>query len=333
MDKHTAAVLGEEAARIRAQTLPGSNADSDIDVEADDLEDTNASRGLSVTRSCTLCRALVQDIQVAFPREIRDFIWTALLALEWSATADIDGVLCSKYDPVGARYERGEDPWFVQACFVGDEARREILELRYKEVLSDLNIERSVSFLRTLTTDDAFHTGMGPAQFLRKLSLHWNLKGVKDACHGTEESLRDPAYWPQDGFTESWTSCFGALRHIRHKAAFEMQFVMREANEELSVKHLAHLLRTFKPVYDELSAAGAKITISLDRWYYVHEASPLELNDVFSGTTGVWDAHLRERIEAWDRETTEKGFITPRDWDVEGDKQFDELFEKGIIQY
>jgi hypothetical protein len=45
------------------------------------------------------------------------------------------------------------------------------------------------------------------------------------------------------------------------------------------------------------------------------------LVDVYNMETRERDAHLRGGIEAWDRTTAEKGFVTPRGWVIDGDKQ------------
>jgi len=201
---------------------------------------------LSILQSCLEGRAFVDEVHATLPREIRDMIWTYLLDTEPKAVMRLDQALLETVRHARYCEERADGPWFVQACFVGPWVRVEILELRYRKLFTTfVSTSRDVSLLHDLASVDAYHTGLKPMQFVRHLTLRWDMG-----------ASRDPAYWPQTTGQPSWKACFEALLQIRYMSTFSLGFQVRESGP-----HFEHLLETFRPMYERMTAAGAKITI------------------------------------------------------------------------
>jgi hypothetical protein len=261
-------------------------------------------------------------------------IWTYLLDSEQDAIKQIDQALIETV--LHAKYceDPSDGPWLIQACFVGPYARTEILELRYRKLFSTFVCRgRGISVLHDLATVDAYHTGLKPIQFLRRLELHWRIH------YDTNEALRDPEYWARSNIDRpSWKCCFDALRQVQYKSHFSMELRIREMGSRRSIKHFGHLLETFRPVYDEMIKAGAGIKITSLRQWLVGKEMELDVTNFYGMDKGEWYKQLLSHSVEWDlkagkwwSEKAPEGSL--RDWHVAGDKEFDDMVEKGVIRY
>jgi hypothetical protein len=236
-----------------------------------------------------------------------------------------------------------DDPWIIQACFVSDSARIEIVESRYRKVFPsfECNSWRGISVLHDLATADVYLTGFTPIQFVKKMDLYCTIDDWLDV----NEAQRDPQYWPQIRTRPSWKSCFDALGQIIDKAHFDM-CIQFEGNG-FSVKHLGHLLETFRPVYSELVAAGAQVSIVFCQCYLVDGAKQTDLITFYDKQTDLrsttfykmerldWYGGFRKTVGGWYEEYRAKkpGVPDRRRWNVEGDEEFDRAVASGSIRY
>lgn len=278
----------------------------------------------------------MDEVHAKLPREIRDMIWNYLLVSLPGSVELIDQILTDTALNAKTCKEPSDGPWPVQACFVGPWARAEILEIRYRKIFRTPVFKyRGILLLEGLATADAYNTGLKPIQFLRHLELHWDMGGQEWQNH------RDPEYWPQSTEQPSWKACFEALRCVKHKSHFTFDLRIRETGSNRSGKHLRHLLETFRPVYEELRAAGAKINISRECWRMNCDKFWLDLAEYYTMDADEWYAQFLERciesdliarkrlqaarlIEGPDEITTND----VQDWHVEDDQEVDEMFER-----
>lgn len=167
-------------------------------------------------------------------------------------------------------------------------------------------------------------------QFVQKLGISLSLKeGL--------EPLRDPEYWPTERNRPSCKACFNALRQIKNKERLDMELYIEDHNAKLSIKHLAHLLETFRPVYEELIAAGAKIKILSVFFNFMSGDREADITSCYTMKREAWLEHFKRSSEEMNQELQEEevdtGFDLRRVWDVEGDREFDDCMRKGLIQY
>ncbi|KAF2832869.1 hypothetical protein CC86DRAFT_399534 [Ophiobolus disseminans] len=258
-------------------------------------------RVLSIIHSCFQCRPFVDEVHASFPLEIRDMVWAYLLESDDKAVNEIDQVLTET--------------------------------LRYRKLFSIFECKtRGVSLLHDLATVDAYHTGLVPIKFVRRLELHWTIN------YNTSETLRDPEYWPHSIDRPSWRSCFDAFRQVRHKPHFSMELRIRELGSKRSVKHFGHLLETFRPVYDEMTAAEAKIAIVSLRQWLDDEDMELHVTDYYDMDKEAWYAQFLSKIIEWDVRaakhwTKDEHESSVRGWHVEEDREFDDMVKKDLVQY
>ena len=226
----------------------------------------------------------MDEIYATLPREIRDMIWSFVLDSEEAAVKEMDQTLSETV--VHAKYceQPSDGPWFIHGCIIGPYARTEILELRYRKLFSTFVCKnRGISVLRDLATADAYHTGLNPLPFVRRLELHWRID------LNSNEALRDPEYWPHSTIDRpSWKTCFDALRQIKDKSHFCMELRIREVGSRRSVKHFGHLLETFRPVYDEMIQAGAEIRITSLRQWLVDKEMELDVTNFYGMDKEDW---------------------------------------------
>jgi hypothetical protein len=232
-----------------------------------------------------------------------------------------------------------DGPWFVQACFVGPWARVDILELRYRRLFTTIQCSwRDISLLYDLATVDAYHTGLKPMLFVRHLVLQW------DMGRDSGKARRDPKYWPQATEQPSWEACFEALRQVRCKSYFRFDIQIAESGAKRSGEHFRHLLETFRPVYEEFTAAGANITITRQHPPKGRERISLNVTPFFTMDKDVWyeqflahciesDLIVRRQVADMDGDQREITVDDVQDWHVEADKEFDDMFEQGVIKY
>jgi len=263
-------------------------------------------------------------------------IWSHLCDSEDGAVQQIDDALLKDIKRERRHETTADDLWIIQACFVGDRARVEIVESRYRKVFSSFKCDscRSISVSYDMATTDVYHTGFTPIQFVHKMELCWTINNRPNV----DDALRDPQYRPQSSTRPSWKSCFDALDHIIDKAHFDMR--MQFNGNGFSVKHLGHLLETFRPMYSELLAAGAKVRIVFRQGYLIGGDGPTDSVHVVEKHTDLTNFYEMDRLYWYDgfRKTIggldkEWGDPSRRRWDVEGDEEFDRAIASGTIRY
>ena len=299
-----------------------------------EMEIQGESRALSTIQSCFQCRSFVDELHTELPLEIRNMIWTYLLESEPDAVKRIDQALTETALHAKDCENTSDGPWLVQACFMGPYARTEILELRYRVLFSTFICKnRGISVLHGLATADAYHTGLNPIHFVRRLELHWRI------VFNSNEALRDPEYWPHSNIDRpSWKTCFDALRRIKDKSHFSMELRIREVGSRRSIKHFGHLLETFRPVYDEMIQAGAEIKITSLRQWLVDKDMELDVTNFYGMDKEDWYKQLLSHSVDWDLKAAKRWNVKApegslREWHVEGDKEFDDMVERGLIKY
>jgi hypothetical protein len=293
----------------------------------------NEWQALSIIHSCFKCRSFVDEVYATLPREVREMVWYYLFQSEDKRVKQIDQTLTETV--LHAKYceEPSEGPWFIQACFVGPNVRTEMLELRYRKIFSTFRYTgRGVYALPDFATADAYHTGLKPLQFVRRLELDWSV--VEYNVH----RLRDPEYWPTSIEQPSWKACFDALRQVRYKSSFRFNLRIRELGPQRSGKHFGHLLETFRPVYEELIAAGSTIAITSLRQWTKEKDMELDATDFYKMDKEEWYKRflthsIKWDIIAMDDRRANAGEAAVEDWHAEGDKEFDNMIERGMIRY
>jgi hypothetical protein len=192
------------------------------------------------------------------PRELRDQVYQHLLDIEPVQTRKIHDDMAEIFGNGDASYDPDfgpepyapdhEDIYFIQAAYVGENFRKEIIERLYYDHFRVLSLS-SIKALHGLLVLDPLGTGLCGLDFVRTLRLYW-----ESFFH--YGSPTDPAYIRSSPLP-SWKTCLGALLSVKNKATFE--FTMEINFGHFNLCWFVHLLETFRPVYANLIAAGSKI--------------------------------------------------------------------------
>ncbi|KAF2874869.1 hypothetical protein BDV95DRAFT_563806 [Massariosphaeria phaeospora] len=267
-------------------------------------------------------------MHATLPRELREMIYSYLLSCpEEKATVKKMTTGLDKYlayflsgNPTHYKDTWGYDccppkrsyPYFVQAAYVGSETQHEILEQVYRNHFNTCDLKMGLYVLDSLATLD-YDPGLVPLHSIRELIIRWRVEPGMTQC------LRDPEYFDLgDNHTNltipTWKQCFQSLLSVKVKNKFV--FILRLRDDHLSLKHLGHLLETFRPVYNCLLAAGSRIYLL----YLNREVSGavirIDLTEYFSKPADVWRADMKRIL---DPSASSRSFR----WDDMGDSEFD----------
>ncbi|OAL50337.1 hypothetical protein IQ07DRAFT_643614 [Pyrenochaeta sp. DS3sAY3a] len=297
--------------------------------------DPKAADAMVQTYSQKVCRPFVEAMHQALPRELRDMVYNYLFNVErlrvGNARRRLKKIVKDQWKRP-TRPNRLSWIWFLNAAFAGDNPRREMLELLYARVFAILDYPCTIlDSLHRLGTFDESGCGLLPIHFVRHLRVRlvvgtwWTGK------------LRDPLYWSNKSGLLSWKSCFAILRQVENKRYFRMRIIIANPGR-ISTKHVGHFLEVFRPLYCELTTAGAHIYLQLDVCYSGID-SLIDLCQLYEQRKAKWSAILktmiREKGVEWNRANAVRPWMPKwvSKWDEEGDKAFDEAMESRLISY
>ncbi|KAF2874870.1 hypothetical protein BDV95DRAFT_616118 [Massariosphaeria phaeospora] len=263
------------------------------------------------TYSRSVCRPFDDAVHAALPWGLRNIVYSHLLSfpeeerqlpdmkidLEWN-------LLYSPHDP-----RDGFEPYFIR--YTGAGTRAEIFELMYRRHYATYECDR-ISVLRHLVNRNRRHR-LIPLHFIRELTIRWE-------AQRSREPLRDPKFFRNDETAGLPSSkyCFEKFLTVPEKDRFT--FTLRISFSNLSLKHLGHLLESFRPVYTSLVAAGSKIRI-----VYRFHTVEFDLTDYYSKPADLWRADLRRGINEGLGGIPERAKFC---WDDEGDELFDRVVDE-----